>query len=1002
MHKKQDFDGTETKNKYCRFAIGSMKKVDGRLDTAFFPLILIVILVVGFLWIFAYAQTEKKQWIPIKVWEQKTQAHFSAHAEVLSRIALEKPENYVETTLRTTPFWFFLKIPQTAKNSSSEVIDFPSRHASTLACWDGQTDRFLGKADRLKTEGAMVGSRAGFAIALNQIKSVKQLLCRGEFRGPAKITVALWQPEELAKAQKAYDRSAVALESGIGVLAATMLIAAVVNRSWVYMAFFVWLLCSMRMAAISAGTDFHFFGYLLHPDMLITIRKWTVGLYSSITGLIFILIFRYELKKIGAGWGIKAVKIAIVGFPLLCVFLDFEEVLAILWAGSTFFIVLFFYYLFKIVLRANSRAAYWFMASVIITLLASFSEILAAALGMDSMATGLNSVTAAVASALLVSAALAEQMRADRLGKLEAQRVLRAAYENSPIGLFSLTPEGNIFKMNPAFRKTLRNLGFMDKKNISEVFDARAMAHIASLGKSPEQAIELQTRIRDTKTGLDRWFAIKASTVNGSTVEGSLQDITERFAATERLEFLAHHDPLTECLNLRGIANSLARTKVQPSALAYFDLNRFKLINDLYGHAAGDSVIQQVCKRMKGAMGEASLLARVGGDEFVIAFCDCTVAEATVLCESVVHAITSQPFHIGAQRFTLGVSAGLVGTRRFGDAPLKEVISAADTLCRMAKKRTAQQLIVMESDDSFFHHHKQELEVMACLERGEIPAGLFLMVQPEISLHRPFDSLNFEFLLRMRKFDGSIVSAGTIIEAAELHGKTAIIDRWVVSTAIAWLHDHLGALQNTCFAGINISGGSLNDEAFIEEIVQLFARHPEVLSMVCIEITESVALTDLLNVQRFIDRVRSLGVKVAIDDFGAGYSSFGYLKKLSVDALKIDGNLVRDALQSSSGLAIIDAIGGLVANLGMKSIGEYAENLATLKFLVNAGIDYAQGYAISKPVMPERLLTARSSVDFIEDPEVLAFVSKLEPKDEISESLLEKRQKATFPSSNPY
>ena len=631
--------------------------------------------------------------------------------------------------------------------------------------------------------------------------------------------------------------------------------------------------------------------------------------------------------------------------------------------------------------NAHSHAVYWFMASMVITLLAGFSEVMSAALGVNVLAVGLNSVTAAVASALLVSAALAEQMRADRLEKIEAQRVLRAAYENSPIGLFSLTRDGNIFKMNPAFQNTLRNLGLLHKNNISEIFDSRALASIESLGKLPAQTIELQTKIRDTKAASDRWFAIKASTVNGATVEGSLQDITERFAATERLEFLAHHDPLTECLNLRGIASSLGRRALLPSALAYFDLNRFKLINDLYGHASGDRVIKQVCERMKEVIGSKGLLARVGGDEFVIAFADFTVAQAIALCENVVNAVTSVPYQIGSQRFTLGVSAGLVGTRRFGDAPLKEIISAADTLCRMAKKRTGLQLIAMESDDTFFQQHKQELEVMACLERGATPEGLFLMVQPELSLHRPFESLNFEFLLRMRKSDGSVIPAGIIIEAAEMHGKTAIIDRWVIKTAIAWLQSHLHQLQNTFFASINISGGSLNDDDFIEEIFQLFAQYPEVLSLICIEITESVALTDLLNAQRFIDRVRALGVKVAIDDFGAGYSSFGYLRNLSVDALKIDGSLVKDALQNSAGLAIVEAIGGLVSNLGMKSIGEYAENLATLRFLVAAGIDYAQGYAISQPVMPERILFARSGADFIEDSEVLAYVNKLQNRE---------------------
>ena len=951
------------------------------MGVLFFPLVLIAFLALGFVWELPNPEIEKKELLPVKVWGQKGTENILDRVDLLNRISSSVASYSFETKLSKNPFWFSLDVPRKFEDQDF-FIDFPSRHAFGLTCWDRNSSALLGQADRLKTGGAFVRSRAGYALRSSQLKGAFQLLCRGDFRGPAKITAALWKPEALAVAQKSYDRNEVALEVGVGVLALTMLITAMVNRSWIYMAFFAWLLLNMRMAAISTGTDFHFFGYVLDASMLVELRKWTVCLYFSMTGLIFSLIFRDELKKIHAGLGMKALKAAIIILPVMCLFLDFEKVLAIIWLGSTLFIIVILYYLFKILRSANSRAAYWFMASIVITLFAGLSEILVASMGIESLSSGLNSVTAAVASALLVSAALAEQMRADRLEKLEAQRVLRAAYEDSPIGLFSLTHDGEIFKRNPAFRHMLRHLGFLDKKNISEIFDSRALASIASLGGSTAQTIELQTRVHDRTTGSERWFAIKASTVDGTTVEGSLQDITERFAATERLEFLAHHDPLTECLNLRGIAKSLGRSELLPSALAYFDLNRFKLINDLYGHAAGDRVIKQVCERMKAVIGDSGMLARVGGDEFVIAFSDFTVDQATTLCESVVRAINSVPYQIGSQRFTLGVSAGLVGTKRFGNAPLKEIISAADTLCRMAKKRSTQQLIVMESDDSFFLHHKQELEVIACLERGEAPEGLFLMVQPEISLRQPFDSLNFEFLLRMRKTDGSVIQAGTIIEAAEMHGKTAIIDRWVIATAIAWLHDHLEELRNTYFVGINISGGSLNDEAFIEEIFLLFAQHPDVLPMICIEITESVALTDLLNVQRFIDRVRSLGVKVAIDDFGAGYASFGYLKQLSVDALKIDGSLVRDAVQNSAGLAIVEAIGGLVANLGMKSIGEYAEDLATIKFLAAAGIDYAQGYGISKPVMPERVLSAKSGIDFIEDPDILAFVSQLQTQEE--------------------
>jgi EAL domain-containing protein (putative c-di-GMP-specific phosphodiesterase class I) len=253
-------------------------------------------------------------------------------------------------------------------------------------------------------------------------------------------------------------------------------------------------------------------------------------------------------------------------------------------------------------------------------------------------------------------------------------------------------------------------------------------------------------------------------------------------------------------------------------------------------------------------------------------------------------------------------------------------------------------------------------------------------MQPEISLTAPFDSLNFEVLLRLRKSNGQVLPAGIIIEAAEAHGKTAIIDRWVVTTTIEWLETHADTLLNTRFVGVNLSGGSLNDEAFTEELFSLFEIHPVALSKICLEITETVALTDMRNMQRFIDRVRGIGAKVGLDDFGAGYSSFGYLKELTVDALKLDGSLVRDAAHSPSGMAIIEAIAGLVNSLGMKSIGEFAEDLATIKALSFAGVDYAQGYGISKPVMPERILAANSGADFIEDPEIMAFIQSLQAK----------------------
>ncbi|MBI2750261.1 MAG: EAL domain-containing protein [Burkholderiales bacterium] len=900
------------------------------------------------------------------------------HTAVLRFLRASEPATSFKTNLSTRDVWFALDVGS-AFDGSTQVVDFPSRHAVTLTCWDVGTDALLGNASRRNTEGQLAESRGGFALTATPTQPLGQVLCKAAFRGPAKLSAQLWAADALRNAQIAHRSTGVMMEAGIGMLALFMLLSAWVNRSRLYWMFVGWLLLNMRMAALSAGTDWELFGMEIDPSMVIYMRQWTICLYFSMTGALFSQFFKKELDELHAGWLLTALQTLAVAFAGLPLVLTFEQTLLAIWPCTVAGTTIIGWYLVKILRKTPSRVAGWYAASIAISALSSLTEVVAAATGPLVLLAGMNHVTAAIASAMLASLAMAEHMRTDRLEKIEAQKTLRAAYQDSPIGLFTVGEGGLLLKTNPAFQSKIKGIGSAAPSHLVQIFDVEVVNAIRQL-QSPGtcNAIELQTKARNTDTGLDHWFSVKASTKDGVIVEGTLQDITERVRANERLEFMVNHDSLTDCLNLRGITRKFERFERQPDALAYFDLDRFKLINDLYGHTAGDAVLKQVCERIKQHLGPTDLLARMGGDECVVAFSRASMEEASRVCRASVDDISSGSYQIDTQSFSLSVSGGLVGTKRFIKSPLREVISAADTLCRIAKKRSGEQLVVMESGDRFFQQHKEELDLIAALERGETPAGLFLVMQPEISLTAPFESLNFEVLLRLRKANGQILPASIIIEAAEAHGKTAIIDRWVVNTTIDWLETHAESLGNTRFVGVNLSGGSLNDETFTAELFALFEQHPVAMSMICIEITETVALTDMRNMQRFIDRVRSIGAKVGLDDFGAGYSSFGYLKGLSVDALKLDGSLVRDAAHSPSGMAIVEAIAGLVNSLGMKSIGEFAENLATIKVLAAAGVDYAQGFGISRPVMPERILAASSGAEFIEDPEIMAFVRSLQ------------------------
>jgi EAL domain-containing protein (putative c-di-GMP-specific phosphodiesterase class I) len=213
-------------------------------------------------------------------------------------------------------------------------------------------------------------------------------------------------------------------------------------------------------------------------------------------------------------------------------------------------------------------------------------------------------------------------------------------------------------------------------------------------------------------------------------------------------------------------------------------------------------------------------------------------------------------------------------------------------------------------------------------------------------------------LLRMRGADGSVMPAGPLIAAAEKSGRAGVIDRWVLATTLAWieqtcerLHEHPVRLHEPV-------GRLAQRRALRAGHHRHPGRHVHVASRLCMEITESVALHDLDNTRRFIDQVRNFGVKVALDDFGAGYTSFSYLKELPADVLKIDGNFIVNINAHPANVAIVEAIVSLAVNLGMKTIAEWAEDTATVQTLAEIGVDYVQGYAVARSQAPERMLTA--------------------------------------------
>jgi EAL domain-containing protein (putative c-di-GMP-specific phosphodiesterase class I) len=203
------------------------------------------------------------------------------------------------------------------------------------------------------------------------------------------------------------------------------------------------------------------------------------------------------------------------------------------------------------------------------------------------------------------------------------------------------------------------------------------------------------------------------------------------------------------------------------------------------------------------------------------------------------------------------------------------------------------------------------------------------------------------------------------------------IDLWVLERTLEFLEQHHEQLKSTRLACLNVSGASLNDERYVASAAAILRNFPRVARQICFEITETIALRDLTNTRMWIERQRNQGAKVALDDFGAGYSSFHYLRELPADALKIDGVFVRDMARHAANASIVQVIVDLARNLGMVTVAEWVEDPRTLEMLAEVGADYAQGFAIAAALSPKALLTAGSTADLIGNPQTLRVLETL-------------------------
>jgi diguanylate cyclase (GGDEF)-like protein len=433
-------------------------------------------------------------------------------------------------------------------------------------------------------------------------------------------------------------------------------------------------------------------------------------------------------------------------------------------------------------------------------------------------------------------------------------------------------------------------------------------------------------------------------------------DVTELRELNELLSYQASHDALTGLHNRREFGRRLDSAIVamdqggQASALLYFDLDHFKIINDTSGHFAGDQLLSQLAALLGSHLIQGETLARLGGDEFGILLERTTTVEALAFAERLRHEIDNFIFSREERIYAVSVSIGVVMIDHPGLSQ-RELLSLADTACYMAKARGRNRVHLYSETDEETIRQRKEMEWASRLRQALID-GRFILHYQELAELWPgeqAEGIHMELLLRLRDEDGSMVSPGAFIPAAERFGLMLQLDRWVVETALAnfsALHPS-GAAVHLC--AINLSALTVEDETFAQFVLDRLEEYNVPPERICFEITETAAVASMARVIDLMNRLRRVGCKFSLDDFGAGMASFGYLKNLPVDYVKIDGSFIRNIETDAVSYLIVRTVTEIGHQLGLRVVAEWVADEKSREIIRGLGVDYAQGFAIHKP-----------------------------------------------------
>lgn len=582
------------------------------------------------------------------------------------------------------------------------------------------------------------------------------------------------------------------------------------------------------------------------------------------------------------------------------------------------------------------------------------------------MAAAVRMATLVVGGLSVLAISLMAVALARRVGKdlTEHESRFRAAFYQANVGMLKLDAGGRVLEANQAMADILdHRRDALLQMSLGDLLMEGELV-IDGVGRIDwERQLrpsELRFRRRDGSLVWGRWSGTGVrNTGGGLSVFAIVEDVSQNHALAREIEHHASHDPLTGLINRREIERLLERALLQvrseggTHALCYINLDHFKLVNDSFGHAAGDQMLRRFADYLVAAVREGDWVGRLGADEFAVFLAHAGQDEAKRVLQRVIRNLGQATFPISEGSLQLSCSIGVVEVSQ--EAPdVNWLMSAADSACYAAKQAGRNRVHCFNEDRMALDERRLEAERLQGVSRAMAENRMLLYAQRIARVGDP-GYLHYEVLVRMRDSDGTLHLPGQFMPAVERYGMAVTLDRHVLGLLFRHLQVCPAHVRQLGLCNVNVSAQSIAEPSFLAFVCDLLERNRVLASKLCFEITETAAISNLSQARAFIDAVKARGCRLALDDFGSGLSSFGYLRQLPADMLKIDGAFVRDMDVDPVSHATVRAITELGRELQMEVVAEWVESSEVAGALTRLGVQGLQGYAIERPQPLERM-----------------------------------------------